>query len=62
VTDDIPYSEWLIEVMNGHKGFTSFHPDPYFTTEQPTYGTSFFDQLWRSKGRAIRYHHYIKAT
>lgn len=56
VTDDMPYSEWLIEIMGSHKDFVSKYPEPYFLTEEPNYGTSYFDELWRSKGRTIRYH------
>lgn len=60
VTDDPPYSEWLIEVMTAHPGFISKYQHPYFTTDESCYGTSYFDQLWRSKGRAIRYHKFQK--
>jgi tRNA (guanine-N7-)-methyltransferase len=60
VTDDPPYSEWLIKVMHRHGRFTSTHQAPYFSTELPLYGTSFFDQLWRSKGKIIRYHRFSK--
>lgn len=60
VTDDVPYSEWLIEVMVNHQDFTSIYPDPFYSTEDANYGTSYFDQLWRSKGRAIRYHCFQK--
>lgn len=56
VTDDVPYSEWLIEVMSTQNDFTSKYPEPFFLTEEPNYGTSYFDELWRSKGRTIRYH------
>lgn len=56
VTDDVPYSEWLIEVMENHKHFISKYPEPFFLNEEPNYGTSYFDELWRSKGRTIRYH------
>ncbi len=61
VTDDPPYSEWLIEVMTAHKGFSSSYPSPYYTTDESCYGTSYFDQLWRSKGRTIRYHKFQKS-
>lgn len=60
VTDDVPYSEWLIEVMGNHGDFVSAYPDPYYLTEEPNYGTSYFDELWRSKGRSIRYHCFQK--
>jgi len=60
VTDDIPYSEWLIEVMGSHNCFESVYPQPFYLTEEKEYGTSYFDQLWRSKGLAIRYHCFQK--
>lgn len=60
VTDDPPYSEWLIEVMHRHGGFKSEYSAPYFVTDQSEYGTSYFDTLWRSKGRTIHYHQFNK--
>lgn len=60
VTDDPPYSEWLINIMGDHSGFISEYPDPYYVTEQPDYGSSYFDELWRAKGRTIRYHKFKK--
>jgi tRNA (guanine-N7-)-methyltransferase len=60
VTDDVPYSEWLIEVMGNHEDFVSAYPEPYYSNEEQAYGTSYFDQLWRSKGRLIRYHNFQK--
>lgn len=60
VTDDAEYSERMIEEMQKHSGFVSIHPDPYYVPEFPGYGTSFFEQLWREKGRVIRYHQFRK--
>lgn len=60
VTDDAPYSEWLIEIMIRHQDFASVYPAPFYLTEEENYGTSYFDQLWRSKGRSIRYHCFQK--
>lgn len=60
VTDDVPYSEWLIEVMSDHPRFTSVYPTPYFSTDEAEYGSSYFEQLWKSKGRLIRYHCFQK--
>lgn len=60
VTDDVPYSQWLIQVMGAHPGFTSCYPDPFYVNEQPDYGSSYFDELWRAKGREIRYHQFKK--
>lgn len=58
VTDDVPYSQWLIEVMQRHGGFESEYPSPFFVTDHSQYGTSYFDELWRSKGRTIHYHQF----
>jgi tRNA (guanine-N7-)-methyltransferase len=60
VTDDAPYSEWFIDVISKQKHFVSVYPQPYFLTDEFDYGTSYFDQLWRSKGRSIRYHSFQK--
>lgn len=56
VTDDLNHSEWFIKKMGAHSGFASVHPSPFYITEQPEYGSSFFDELWRSQGRSIYYH------
>jgi tRNA (guanine-N7-)-methyltransferase len=61
VTDDEPYSAWFIEVMLRTKGFISTYPSPYFTAEYSNYGTSFFEELWRSKGQQIRYHEFVRS-
>lgn len=60
VTDDPDYSTWMIAVMNGHTGFKSEYPAPFYITERPDYGTSWFDELWREKGRKIHYHQFRK--
>lgn len=60
VTDDPVYSEQMIEVLNGQEGMVSLNSAPYFVNELEGYGTSFFDSLWRDKGRMIRYHQYRK--
>ncbi len=60
VTDDEVYSDWTIEKFNANEGFESLFAAPYYSNEQPDYGTSYFDQLWREKGRLIRYHQFRK--
>lgn len=59
-TDDTGYSKWSIDIMNKQNEFTSSYPFPYYTNEWPDYGDSFFDSLWRSKGRSIFYHNFIR--
>jgi tRNA (guanine-N7-)-methyltransferase len=50
----------MLKEMGNHHGFTSFLPAPYFVTEFAGYGSSYFDQLWREKGKVIRYHQFKK--
>lgn len=59
-TDDSLYSTYLIEQFQQIEGFKSLFPSPYYSTEWPDYGSSYFEALWRSQGKQIRYHHYIK--
>lgn len=60
VTDDPDYSQLMRETLSLNVGFTPFHPFPYYSTELQGYGSSFFEQLWRDKGKTIHYHQYIK--
>lgn len=60
VTDDAPYSEWMIEIIGKMTSFESCYPDPFYVTDQSAYGSSYFDQLWREKGRIIRYLQFSK--
>lgn len=61
VTDDPVYSKQMIEVLQLQPGMEAVNPSPFYVTCMDGYGTSFFDTLWRGKGRAIRYHQYKKA-
>lgn len=60
VTDDVDYSAWMVAVMKGNTSFKSDFPSPYYITDHPEYGTSWFDELWRAKGRTIHYHRFTK--
>lgn len=62
VTDDMDYSNNMIEILNACGGLNSRFAAPYFLTEWPHYGSSYFEQLWIEKGKQIRYHHYCKVT
>lgn len=61
VTDDTDYSEWTIQTMLRQPNFSSIFNDPYYITEMTDYGSSYFDQLWREKGKTIRYHEFKTA-
>ncbi len=60
VTDDEPYSQWTIEALHGDSGFNNCYPSPYYSIDYPEYGTSYFEQLWREKGKIIRYHQFSR--
>lgn len=60
VTDDPPYSEQVSREMLAHPAWVSSFPDPYFVTEWEGYGTSYFEELWRGKGKVIRYFQFKK--
>jgi tRNA (guanine-N7-)-methyltransferase len=60
VTDDHPFSDEVIGVFAEEENFRSLYPELSYTTEDQAYGTSFFDELWRSKGKVIRYHRYLR--
>ncbi len=55
VTDDPLYSEQITSVMLASGKWEAQHPAPYYVTEKEGYGTSFFEELWREKGKTIHY-------
>lgn len=60
VTDDPVYSEEMLSVVRGQEGFAPLYADPGYATVLEGYGSSYFDALWREKGKTIRYHRYQK--
>lgn len=55
VTDDADYSEQMVQEMTSSELFRSAFSDPFYQTAWPGYGSSFFEELWRQKGKEIRY-------
>ncbi len=60
VTDDVPYSEWTLEIFGKNRDFTPVFPPPFYKADYEGYGTSYFEDLWREQGKCIRYHLYTK--
>lgn len=60
VTDDHDYSEVILDEMRNLHKFENLHSERGFIEEKEGYGSSFFEELWRSKGKQIRYHEFIK--
>ncbi|MDR3624805.1 MAG: tRNA (guanosine(46)-N7)-methyltransferase TrmB [Chlamydiales bacterium] len=53
VTDDFSYVGEAIKEFTSHKGFKPLFLDPFYSVTEKSYGTSYFDALWRSKGKTI---------
>jgi tRNA (guanine-N7-)-methyltransferase len=60
VTDAIDYREQILSEFKKSDGWESHFPDPFYVHEWPDYGASYFDALWREKGRLIHYLHFYK--
>jgi tRNA (guanine-N7-)-methyltransferase len=60
VTDDVAYSQEMIHVLHQVLGFQSVFGHPHYIVDYPDYGTSYFEDLWRQKGKIIRYHMFRK--
>ncbi len=62
VTDDPPYSEQLREVTFANGQWDAVFEAPHYVTEWNGYGASYFDSLWREKGREIRYFQFLRKS
>jgi tRNA (guanine-N7-)-methyltransferase len=62
VSDDVPYCQQMSQQMLQHSAWSPVFPEPYYVTEWADYGYSFFDHLWREKGRTIHYLHFEKKS
>lgn len=55
VSDDFNYLTETINFFKKHPSFEARFMDPYFITKWDNYGNSWFSDLWRKKGKTIRY-------
>jgi len=60
VTDDDTYREQVLESMTQQILWKSLLVAPNYVTTWPEYGSSFFEELWRQKGKTISYMHFQK--
>ena len=60
VTDDSIYLEEAIQHFRRHAHFSPFFPAPYYKLDVSSYGTSWFENLWREKGKQIHYTQFYK--
>lgn len=61
VTDDIDYSEEIIALLEKSPFWVSQYKAPYFSNDLEGYGSSYFNRLWLSLGRKIRFIHYKRS-
>lgn len=59
VTDDPCYSMQMIETMFHFPKWESCFKNPYYTHTLENYGSSWFETLWRKKGRNFYYMQFI---
>jgi tRNA (guanine-N7-)-methyltransferase len=60
VTDDENYSDQMVSSMTSEGLWRSAYIDPFYRTEWPNYGSSFFEELWKHKGKTIRYMQFFR--
>ena len=60
VTDDDHYTSRICEAMLAGSLWAPVFPEPYFITEWEGYGSSYFEQLWREKGKTIHFMQFSK--
>lgn len=58
VTDHVDYSLQTLSYLNALAAWSPCYPPPYYVTEYPDYGTSYFESLFRLQGMEIRYMQY----
>lgn len=55
VTDDSPYAAQMVQVLKGSPSWEPSLEAPHYAREWPEYGTSFFEALWKQKGKSLHY-------
>ena len=62
VTDNEQYSQCTLDILSALETFENCYPHPHYSLEWPDYGNSFFDTLWREKGKQVRYHQFRRKS
>lgn len=60
VTDDPTYGQQALSVGLKMRGWAPCFESPYYSTDLAGYGSSYFEELWRSQGREIRHYKFKK--
>lgn len=59
VTDDAVYGHQIVDTVLSIPSWKPSFGSPYYVTQWDGYGASYFDSLWREKGREIRYFQFL---
>ncbi len=57
-TDDPRTSHTTRSLFLSGRAFQSTFPFPYYVTEWPEYGSSYFESLWKQMGKTLFYHRF----
>lgn len=60
VTDDATYCQQMVDVVLENPSWHSAFPKPHYVLQWEGYGSSYFDALWRQKGKEIHYLNFIR--
>ena len=59
-TDDFDACQRMSRALLQQPRFTPCLSAPYYTTDYPAYGSSYFERLWKEKGRTLYYLQFVK--
>jgi tRNA (guanine-N7-)-methyltransferase len=62
VTDDHPYMQQTISLLIKNSFFSPCFPVPHHVEDLPNYGKSWFEALWRNKGKKILFARFCKTS
>ncbi|MFA6118879.1 MAG: tRNA (guanosine(46)-N7)-methyltransferase TrmB [Parachlamydiales bacterium] len=60
VTDDVTYRDEMIRVLMDSNKFNPLYEKPYFVQDLQNFGSSFFEDLFRKRGKSINYIKFTK--
>jgi tRNA (guanine-N7-)-methyltransferase len=61
-TDDLEWANRISHALLREGIFQPVFPQPYYVTQWENYGSSYFEQLWLSRGKTIHYLQFLKWT
>lgn len=59
-TDDLSYVNQIVSTVASNEKWDFLLKHPFYTQDWDNYGTSYFEQLWRTKGKKVYYLPFFK--